>query len=479
MNPEDALLLLDTIIKPKHLNATQELVFHHCWSGKTYLEISQISGYDPDYIRVIGSKLWNLLSSELGEKVTKHNFRAVLREQLRKPEFSDIFNIADKSANKLKIKDTDQQRPPVSGSSHARVLQKQRPMSEAKVFPSGPLPLHSSLYIERPKVEEYAYDAITQQGMLLRIKAAQKMGKTSLMLRLLDYASSQQMRTVRLNFCQADEAHIQSIDSLLQWFCANISQQLKLDADPSDCWNEVLGSKISATFFLRDYILEPLSAPIVIALDDVDWLFQYETVARDFLLLLRLWHEESNNMGVWQNLRLILVYCTEKLSLLNANHALFNIGIPIELGELDYDRCLKLTSHYQSFFPHDLSIADVTQRLYSLVKGHPHLLRLALYHLTQRRMALEEIVQNAPTQEGFYRTYLQKYLITIQQNPALAEALSKIIQEDNPVQVDVPIAYQLYSLGLITFAGNHVRPRCELYRQYFQSQLNEVFLQKE
>ena len=473
MTSEDALLIVDTIIKPNYLNTVQELVFHHCWLGQTYQEISQISGYDPDYVRVIGSKLWQSLSSALGEKVTKHNFRAVLREQMRKPEFSDILG-RDRTLTSRRAEQWPEQ--PTKRSLSISVPGKDRHPQSSRIlnFPGDPLPLQSSLYIERPSVEECAYAAIEKPGMLLRIKAAEKMGKTSLMVRILAHAASQKMRSVRLNFCQADETTLDNLDSFLRWFCANISQQLQLDANPSDCWNEGLGSKISATIFLQTYILEALKSPLVIALDEVDWLFQHKTLARDFLPLLRLWHEESNNVEVWQNLRMIVVHCTEKCPLLDLNHSPFNVGVPIELGELDYDRCLELASHYQLSLPESLDMAALMQQLYGLVGGHPYLLGLALYHLGQRGLEWETLLNNAPTQEGIYKSHLQAHLIAIQQNPSLVESLAQIVRGDGPVHVDVWIAHQLYSLGVVSFVGNDVKPRCELYRQYFRSQLNDV-----
>ena len=472
MNSEDALVIVDTIIKPDYLNTVQELVFHHCWLGQTYPEISKISGYDPDYVRVIGSKLWQTLSSALGEKVTKHNFRAVLREQMRKPEFAELLKQDRKSTRRSSNPGTDSASIP--SISRTPVSHDRHPQPGIVNFPGNPLPIQSPLYIERPRVEDCAYEAISKPGMLLRIKAAAKMGKTSLMVRVLAHATSLQMRTVRLNFCQADEATLDNIDSFLRWFCANISQQLKLDANPSDCWNEALGSKISATIFLQNYVLDVLKAPLVIALDELDWLFQHKTLSRDFLPLLRLWHEESNNVDVWQNLRIIVVHCTDKCPLLDLNHSPFNVGVPIELGELDYERCLTLASHYKTFLPQALDLEAMITSLYELVGGHPYLLGLALYYLTQRDLALNDILQNAPTQEGIYKSHLQSHLIAIQQNPSLTEALSQIVNENHPVHIDVWIAHQLYSLGLVTFVGNDVQPRCMLYREYFRSQLHDL-----
>jgi len=83
---EEALHLVDNAIKPERLNSVQELILTHCWSGKTYQEIANTSGYDPDYVRVVGSRLWQLLSQSFSEKITKNNFRSILRQQISRVE---------------------------------------------------------------------------------------------------------------------------------------------------------------------------------------------------------------------------------------------------------------------------------------------------------------------------------------------------------------------------------------------------------
>lgn len=81
MNVEEALLILDTALEQKVLNDVQELVFHQSWSGQTYSEIAESSGYNANYIKDVGYKLWKLLSNVFGEEVTKSNLRSVLRRQ--------------------------------------------------------------------------------------------------------------------------------------------------------------------------------------------------------------------------------------------------------------------------------------------------------------------------------------------------------------------------------------------------------------
>ncbi|MBV8884778.1 MAG: hypothetical protein JO235_12390 [Chroococcidiopsidaceae cyanobacterium CP_BM_RX_35] len=76
---EEALNIIDRNLKHGSLNNLQEIVFRQCWEGKSYQEIAESAGYAPDYIKAVAFKLWQLLSLEFGEKITKSNAQSVLR----------------------------------------------------------------------------------------------------------------------------------------------------------------------------------------------------------------------------------------------------------------------------------------------------------------------------------------------------------------------------------------------------------------
>ncbi len=76
---EEALIVLDAILGQERLNDVQEMVFCQTWQGQTYQEIAQDSGYDASYVKDVGSKLWQLLSRALDERVTKSNLQSLLR----------------------------------------------------------------------------------------------------------------------------------------------------------------------------------------------------------------------------------------------------------------------------------------------------------------------------------------------------------------------------------------------------------------
>jgi WD40 repeat protein len=67
-------------LEGERLTHLQETVFRLAWTGQTYEQIAEAEGYSADYVKVVGSQLWELLSERLGRRVTKNNFRVALRQ---------------------------------------------------------------------------------------------------------------------------------------------------------------------------------------------------------------------------------------------------------------------------------------------------------------------------------------------------------------------------------------------------------------
>jgi len=434
---EEALYLVDNAIKPERLNSVQELILTQCWSGKTYQEIADASGYDPDYVRVVGSRLWQLLSESFGEKITKNNFRSILRQQ------------SGKVTGKTQVK----------GQISALEL------------PNTPVPLDSALYVQRPPTETLAYEEIIKPGALIRIKAPKHMGKTSLVMRISAHAQQRGYQAVRLNLLQAEDAVLGDLERLLRWFCANITLQLGIESLLDEYWDADLGFKVSCTTYLQGYILGQLDSPLVVALDEVNRLFKYPQVAQEFLPLLRFWHEEANNMPIWQKLRLVVTHSTEIYISLNINQSPFNVGLSLSLDEFDWPQIQELSSKY-GLEQEEFGIqSEQIKSLAEIVGGHPYLINLAFCHLVTQNNDLDLIVREAATDTGIYRDYLRGHLITLRKHPEIAAAFKKVIDAENAVQLNSIAAYELESMGLVSLRGNDSTYSCELYRLYFKDRL--------
>jgi hypothetical protein len=80
---QEALTVVDRLLQtanPKQkLNDLQSAVFLRSWAQYPYSKIAQELDYEYDYIKQVGSRLWRSLSQILGEPVSKHNIKSVLR----------------------------------------------------------------------------------------------------------------------------------------------------------------------------------------------------------------------------------------------------------------------------------------------------------------------------------------------------------------------------------------------------------------
>ncbi len=88
-------------------------------------------------------------------------------------------------------------------------------------------------------------------------------------------------------------------------------------------------------------------------------------------------------------------------------------------------------------------------------------------------MTLQELIQNALTNGGIYRYHLWRHWMALQEKPSLVEAYTKVVVAQS-MSLDPVEAYKLDSLGLIRYEGDQIKPRCELYRAYFEKQLSII-----
>ena len=79
MNLKEMVKLADELVfsrTGKHLNDLQEKILHGTWEDEDYKEIAKDVNLSEARVREVGMELWQSLSQEFGEKVSKSNFRA-------------------------------------------------------------------------------------------------------------------------------------------------------------------------------------------------------------------------------------------------------------------------------------------------------------------------------------------------------------------------------------------------------------------
>ncbi|MCL1474495.1 NB-ARC domain-containing protein [Argonema antarcticum] len=85
MNLKEVLKMADEMVFAKtgqHLDDLQEAILRGTMQGEKYTKIAEEIHCNESYVRQVGSKLWQILSEELGEDIHKSNFRSAI-ERLR------------------------------------------------------------------------------------------------------------------------------------------------------------------------------------------------------------------------------------------------------------------------------------------------------------------------------------------------------------------------------------------------------------
>lgn len=347
--------------------------------------------------------------------------------------------------------------------------------SRSSIMVKGYVPLNSPFYIERPPIEQLCAETILQPGALIRIKAPKQMGKTSLMVRILDEAITQDFKIVTLSLQLADAEVFTSLSQFLRWFCAVVTRRLELPNRLNEYWDEVFGSNYNCTDYFENYLLAEIDSPVVLALDEVDVVFNYPKIATDFFGLLRTWYQKAKypeqSSIIWQKLRLVIVHSTEVYLPLNVNQSPFNVGLSIDLPELNSLQVQDLATRYQL----DWQTEEV-EGLMDLIGGNPYLVNIALHHISSKDITLEQLLETATSEDGIYGDYLRRQLWNLQQYPDLVTALTRVVMSPTPVKLDPIQAFKLHSMGLVRFVQGQVVPSWNLYRRYFSDRLSQLQL---
>jgi hypothetical protein len=418
------------------LNAVESAMIDGIWKDNTYHQIALDWGYSEGYLtRVVAPELFRKLSELLEGSVTKKNCRILLAMYLS-GERKDATEIGS---------------------------------ALVPIYPSGAVPLHSPYYIDRTPAEEQIVREIHKPGALVRVKAPREMGKTSLLLRVLDRLEQQGIHTVHLDLAWVDREILGHLDRFLRWLCTNISHELGFDARLVDYWNEDIGSKVSCSFYLRDYLLDRLDCPLVLAFDQVDRLFEYPTLVQDVVPLWRSWYEEAKRGRHWAKLRQIVVHSSDLYLPLQFHQSPFNVGLPVQLSPFTLDQLNTLAHRYGLRWT-----GEEAKDLMRLVNGHPALCHMALYHLSLQEITLSELLANASCTREIYHDHLQHHWQTLQREPELTTVFQTLLNDREPILLEGFSALKLTSLGLIHSEDNGFTIACNLYRQYFQWRMRTI-----
>jgi hypothetical protein len=196
-------------------------------------------------------------------------------------------------------------------------------------------------------------------------------------------------------------------------------------------------------------------------MDGIDQLFEYPGLAGDFFVLLRSWYEETKDISVWQQLRVVMAHSVEVYIPLPTHRSPFNVGLAIELPAFSQEQVQDLAAR------HKLQLTKLElEQLMKFTDGFPYLIRLALYESVCLKIPVQTLLQDTTSTTGIYQQHLQSQLWNLQQSLQLSDAFQQVLTA--PIQLEMEVAFKLKSLGLVHLFDRQVTVSCELYREFFR-----------
>jgi diguanylate cyclase (GGDEF)-like protein len=471
----DQLVILIIATQGKNLTPAQKMVLEAAWNGETYASIANQSIYESNYLKTTAARLWQIISQVLKIPITKATLRSVVEGYaLTNSQEKLITAFTHYQSQKLRARNKNYPDSPIANQSN--LIPSTSNSADWLEYPSGPVPLNSLFYIERGP-ETIAYKEIIKPGSILRIHSPRQMGKSSLLLRILNQASQLGYEQITVDMSQADRAIVSDLNRFLRWLCSLVSQQLNIPVKVDQYWQDEIGSKISCTLYFKNYLLAQCNRPIVLAINELNRLFKNSQTTEDFLSLLQSWMEASQSSDNFQKLRLVLLYSTDFFPDEHLSISAFNIGVPLSLKDLTVEEVEELADRYHLTWHRSDS-----EKLMAMVGGHPALVRLAFYHLVRQRhvgsdnISLDQLLEFAPSEFGIYRDHLHELMLILEKNQSLHEAFQKVLKSPTGIDLGPRLADRLHSLGLVNI--NHslkVTIRCNLYQLYFSRLLLSDF----
>lgn len=181
MNLKEVLKLADEIIFTKtgqHLDDLQEAVLRGTLQRETYKQIAKDFDCSESNVRQIGSELWQILSEELGEDVSKSNFRSAM-DRLQVSIYSNVAQEESVQVNSINFCG-ESRHPPDIPNSHNEETSNSKQHQDLTQMPEL-----GTFYDRLPELETLTTWILQQRCHLIALTGTSGIGKTTLAVQLV------------------------------------------------------------------------------------------------------------------------------------------------------------------------------------------------------------------------------------------------------------------------------------------------------
>ena len=324
----------------------------------------------------------------------------------------------------------------------------------------------SPFYILRTQ-ERKALELITRSGVTLMIKGSPQTGKSSLLCRLAEVAQTIGKRAIIIDFQKDfDASTLIDSQSFFKQFCSTLSDALDLEDKVEEYWKRPLSNARRCERYVERYILSTLNQPLLVAMDEVERIFNSK-FRSDFFGMLRAWHSFRARKPIWVNLDLaVALYSDPVLLIDNLHQSPFNVGTEIELGDLLFEQLIELNFKHNEPFS-----ASQLQKLMELLNGHPYLIRRALFLVASKATRADDLFQEVATDKGPFGNHLRLHLRRLDEDYSLRKGFLQVLRSQTCANKE--ILFRLEGQGLVCRVGKEILPRCQLYAKYFREHLDD------
>jgi len=325
----------------------------------------------------------------------------------------------------------------------------------------GVLSLASPLYIER-KSDAAFLAALTLRPMIVLVKGARQIGKTSLLVRGVDLVRKSNAKLIYVDLQSIGRNSLKTQKDFFIAVARIFERELKLSVTLDELYDERDGPNKNFENFLFRYVL---STPVIWFMDEVDRLFDFDYYT-DVFSLMRSWHNRRSVHRELGNLTLVLCYATEThLMIQDVYQSPFNVGTKIELEDFTPEQVSAFNTKVGKRLGNQAELDEFRR----LAGGQPHLVCRGLSWMATEGKSLTEFKAVASLDSGPFGAHLRR-LRVVAKNAEQLEVILSVLRGTPCYSHDAFL--HLRSAGvLVGYDLKSLRIRCGIYEEYLRQNL--------